>query len=197
MLSLYQRLWLLSFVQTCFSWTHSTTVDLAWPPIYNQGYVTINSTIIGNLNTDFFPCSREPVNESIPRIIFPTTDGRLQFNLSNTTDLITYKYIGDIYLGQFSGDTTPDHNATAGIVTYVWKNFKSGPDCGEPMNVTRLVNKAFNRDDISERDIIGMNATFGVKIVLFSTDPYYDYPRDIYNVEEMYQVGHLFIFQLN
>ncbi|KAG4442129.1 hypothetical protein IFR05_002415 [Cadophora sp. M221] len=183
----------LLFIQTCLSWTHSTTVDLAWPPLKAQIYATINSTVLPTYNNDFFPCSKPPIDSSTPRILFPITGGRLQFNLTNTTDLITYNYIASIYIGQLSGDTTPYRNASEYIVTYSWKDFRTGPDCGETVNLTQHVNDAYNREDISERDIIGLNATIALRTTLFSTDDYYDYPADVYNVEEMYQCGYITI----
>lgn len=176
------------FIQTCLSWTFSTTVDLAWPPFKAEIYATMNSTVLPTYNDDFFPCSKEPVDSSTPRVLFPITGGRFQFNLTNTTDLITYKYIGSIYIGQLSGDTTPFRNASEYITTYYWEDFRTGPDCGETVNLTQHVNDAYNREDISERDIIGINATIAIRNVLFSTDDYYDYPADVYNIEEMYQV---------
>ncbi|KAH7356376.1 hypothetical protein BKA65DRAFT_592002 [Rhexocercosporidium sp. MPI-PUGE-AT-0058] len=190
---LYIALFLSLFIQTCFPWTHSTTVDLAWPPLKAQAYATINSTVLPTYNDDFFPCSKQPISSSTPRVLFPVTGARFQFNLTNTTDLITYKYIGSIYIGQISGDTTPFHNASEYITTYSWKNFSTGPDCGETVNLTQHVNEAFNREDMSEHDIIGRNATIAIRNVLFSTDDYYDYPVDVYNIEEMYQCGYITI----
>ncbi|KAL5324657.1 hypothetical protein ACEPPN_009205 [Leptodophora sp. 'Broadleaf-Isolate-01'] len=153
----------------------------------------MNSTVLPTYNDDFFPCSKEPVDSSTPRVLFPITGGRFQFNLTNTTDLITYKYIGSIYIGQLSGDTTPFRNASEYITTYYWEDFRTGPDCGETVNLTQHVNDAYNREDISERDIIGINATIAIRNVLFSTDDYYDYPADVYNIEEMYQCGYITI----
>ncbi|KAH6722681.1 hypothetical protein BKA61DRAFT_729974 [Leptodontidium sp. MPI-SDFR-AT-0119] len=181
------------FIQTCLSWTFSTTVDLAWPPFKAEIYATMNSTVLPTYNDDFFPCSKEPVDSSTPRVLFPITGGRFQFNLTNTTDLITYKYIGSIYIGQLSGDTTPFRNASEYITTYYWEDFRTGPDCGETVNLTQHVNDAYNREDISERDIIGINATIAIRNVLFSTDDYYYYPADVYNIEEMYQCGYITI----
>ncbi|KAL2073877.1 hypothetical protein VTL71DRAFT_11203 [Oculimacula yallundae] len=195
----YRLLLVSLLLQPCLSWSHGTTVDLAWPPLAAESYGTINSVEQPTYNNDFFPCSNQPIDSSTPRVVFPVTGGRLQFNLTNTTDLITYKYIGSIYIGQFSGDTAPARNASEYITTYAWKDFRTSPDCGETVNLTRYVNEAFEMvageedTNINERDIIGMNATIAIRNVLFSTDSYYDYPGDIYNVEEMYQCGYITI----
>jgi len=51
-----------------------------------------------------------------------------------------------------------------------------------------LINAALNKN-FGDKDVVGMNATIGTRSVLFTSAYDYDYPADIYNIEEMYQVS--------
>lgn len=173
----------------CLGWTFSTGVDLAWPPLTNEGYITIDSKVVGD-DGPLFPCSNEVLTGNEPRVIFPVTNGQLQWNLTNSTGALSdFYFVISIHLAQISADTSEFHNQTAYVDNEVWKNFTTGEECGgESIDATSMINKALNTT-YSHTDIVGMNATFGLRSVLFSTDLSYPYPSDVANIEEMYQVS--------
>lgn len=113
--------------------------------------------------------------------------------------LKNYEFIGTTYIGEISrGDgtyTTTIPDASGGLNLgyywsddYVWRNFESGPDCSEPVHVVPVVSEALGKG-LTAEDLVGMNATIGMRIVLFGPtpdSPYVDFAD--YNYEEMYQV---------
>jgi hypothetical protein len=174
------------------SWTSSVGVgvDLACPPLIKEGYITINSQLVGDDNVSQFPCTDEVLTGNEPRVIFPVTGGQLQWNLTNTTGSSPdYYFVINLYIGQISADTSQFRNQTKYITTDVWKDFITRTECGgETLNATKLINAALNKN-FGDKDVVGMNATIGTRSVLFTSAYDYDYPADIYNIEEMYQVS--------
>ncbi|KAE8441048.1 hypothetical protein EG329_005910 [Mollisiaceae sp. DMI_Dod_QoI] len=165
-------------VRVCFSWTFTTGVDLAWPPLTNEGYLTIDSKIVGD-DGPLFPCSDQVLTGHEPRALFPINGGQLQWNLTNSTgELSDYYFVINVYIGQISADTSEFHNETAYITTEVWQNFTTREECGgESINATAFINEALTKD-FSDVDIVGMNATFGLRSVLISSNEFYPYPPD-------------------
>jgi hypothetical protein len=178
---------------TCHSWTFSTTnINLLYPPPLNSGYITENDTVVGP--TLGFPCGNIPVDLSQARVPFPISKGSFTYALSNTSvgSLNNYEYMIDPYIGQISlGNGTYSSSNTiqdgyANIDTEVLKDFQSGQRCSDPFDVVALVSEALGRK-VDDSEVVGMNATFGLLIVLFG--PSKGYPAlDDFNQEEMYQV---------
>ena len=64
------------------------------------------------------------------------------------------------------------------------------------IDVAEVLSEALNRR-VSDDEIVGMNATFGLRIVLFPISDDYQWPSgddDVSNVEEMWQVRYRFLF---
>ena len=75
----------------------------------------------------------------------------------------------------------------------MFEDFTTGPDCTDPINVVEVVSHAFGKyqevEWLTARDMVGMNATVGVRIVLFGPNPLItDSIVDEENIEEIYQV---------
>ncbi|KAF8851825.1 hypothetical protein BDZ45DRAFT_765417 [Acephala macrosclerotiorum] len=186
---LLQAVFLSLLAPFCLGWTFSTGVDLAWPPLTNEGYITIDSKVIGD-DGSLFPCSNEGLTGKEPRVIFPVTGGQLQWNLTNSTgELSDYYFVINIHLAQITADTSEFHNQTACVDNEVWKNFTTREECGgESINATSMINKAL-KTNYNDVDVVGMNATFGLRFVLFSSNLFYPYPLGVATVAEMYQAG--------
>lgn len=186
---LLQAVFLSLLAPFCLGWTFSTGVDLAWPPLTNEGYITIDSKVIGD-DGSLFPCSNEGLTGKEPRVIFPVTGGQLQWNLTNSTgELSDYYFVINIHLAQITADTSEFHNQTACVDNEVWKNFTTREECGgESINATSMINKAL-KTNYNDVDVVGMNATFGLRFVLFSSNLFYPYPLGVATVAEMYQVS--------
>ena len=128
--------------------------------------------------------------------------GAFTYTFANTSigSLADYEYDIKSYIGQISlGDGTytaasqaSSNNENTGFTyldTQVWNDFSSGLDCSQKFNYTAFVGEALGKD-VTEKDLVGLNATFGLRIVLFGEDP--KYPNvgvQDYNQEEMYQVS--------
>jgi hypothetical protein len=189
---------------TSNAWQYSTTnVDLSSPPPINIGDSVVNGQVLANYSTGntAWPCYNYPVPQDVIRTPFPVSGGRFSFTLTNNTvgSLHDHEYIGDIYIGQISlGDGTYSTASQAeggmntgywGADVYVWKDFSSGPDCSEPVDVVGVIGNALNKNDLTATNVVGMNATVGMRIVLFGPNPNLLYlDLEDYNVEEMYQV---------
>lgn len=181
---------ILLWAPPCLSWTYSAGVDIAWPPLTKEGYLTIDSKKVDDRATPDFPCAYEPLTGDEPRVIFPVTGGQLQWNLTNSTGgFAGYQFMISIYIGQISTGKSEYHNESAYLTEDVWDDFPTRLECGgETINATTLINNALNTD-YNDADIVGMNATFGMRSVLFGP-PGYHYPSTtVFNIEEMYQVG--------
>jgi hypothetical protein len=185
MILLLAFLALTAVIPTCNCWTIPVTADLAWPVIENAAYITQNGTLVGP-DPDF-PCvgykPQQP--EQAGRIGFPIIGGRLQINLTNSSsageEYAGYYYIVNSYLGQISlpGVENDDDTLFAYDNTEVWQNIVTGPNCSYKINATELIGKALQKN-LNDQDIVGTNATFGLRTVFFNPD------GD--NVEEMLQV---------
>jgi hypothetical protein len=195
---------LLAILPTFHAWQFSTTnVDLSSPPPINIGGSVVNGEVLANYTTSLtgWPCYNYPVPADVSRTPFPISGGRLSFILTNSSvgSLWDYQFIGDIYLGQISlGDGTysttsldpsSDMNTGYDIVdTEVWDDFSSGQGCSDPYDVVGAISNALGKD-VTAQSVVGMNATFGMRIVLFGPNPLVtDMVLDDNNVEEMYQV---------
>jgi hypothetical protein len=180
------------------AWDYSVQVNLAWPPVGHEEYVTLNGTWTGShgQNDPFAPCANVPIAPDQKRTPFPTTGGRLQFDtVNNTKTLQDFNYIIDPYFGQISADTTQGYWRGAYIDTYVYEDFNTSSYCSpDPVdfaiNATDLISGAMaatpgvramlTADPVL--NIVGMNATVGVRMVLFHGDV---------NVEEMWQCAYV------
>ena len=192
-------------IPTLQAWKFSTTsVHLSSPPPLNSGDAALNGTPLENYTTSVtsWPCYNYPVPDDVFRTPFPVRGGRLSFILTNNTvgSLSDYQFIGDMYLGQISlgngSYSTAAMNKNSGeiegywfIDTYVWDDFSSGPDCSDPVDVWEAISNALGEPGISTADLVGLNATFGMRIDLFGPNPLVtQMVDDDRNVEEMYQV---------
>lgn len=195
---------LLAILPTFHAWKFSTTnVDLSSPPPINIGDSVVNGIPLANYSTNItgWPCYNYPVPANVPRTPFPIFGGKLSFTLTNTSvgSLWDYQFIGDIYLGQISlGDGTysttsldPSSDMNTGyehVDTDVWDDFFTEPDCSGNIDVVGAISSALGKD-VTAASVVGMNATFGMRIVLFGPNPLVtDMVLDDHNVEEMYQV---------
>lgn len=178
------------WVPLCLTWKYSISVDMAWPPLVKEEYRTIDSKQVDDRAAPNFPCGYEPLTGDEPRVIFPTTGGKLQRNLTNPTGgFVSHQLMISIYIGQISTGTSEYHNESAYITQDIWDDFTTRLECGgETINATALINKALNTD-YNDADIARMNATFGLQSVLFGP-PDYCYPSiTVFNVEKIYQCG--------
>jgi len=194
----------LTILPTFHAWQFSTTnVDLSSPPPINIGDSVVNGKPLVNYTTDItgWPCYNYPVPANVPRTPFPISGGKLSFTLTNNSvgSLWDYQYIGDIYLGQISlGDGTysiasqdPTNIGFEYVDTDVWDDFSTGPDCSDTIDVMGAISRALG-EDVTAASVVGMNATFGMRIVLFGPNPLVtDMVLDDDNVEEMYQCGYV------
>jgi hypothetical protein len=196
---------LLTLPSPTVSWTYSTYVDLAWPPLEHREYETMNSHVVGTHgdNDPIFPCGNVPVRPDQKRVPFPTVGGHIQMNQVNDTGaLAEHNYLVIPYFGQISGDTSLGENKTRNIGSYVFKNFSTGPDCtpeeyrGDyPFNNTKVISLAIaswpdQPEDGPMLDIVGWNATLGLRVVLFNDDSTAE-KGPVYNVESEIQCAYV------
>ena len=199
----------LAFLPAIHAWLFSTTnVNLAYPPPRNSGYQVENNTKAAGYSDSVWPCIDVPVsaNRSIARVPFPISGGRISYALTNTSvgSLKDSQYIANSYLGEVSlGDGTystiaPPHSAGLNwgyqsADVQVFDDFSTGPTCSNPWNVLGLVTDALGKSDgeLTAEDLVGMNATIGVRIVLFAPNPNYPMLVNDWTQEEIYQVGHI------
>ncbi|KAE9368205.1 hypothetical protein N431DRAFT_560703 [Stipitochalara longipes BDJ] len=203
---------LLSFLtsfSTSNAWVFSTTnVDLSSPPPIDSGDTVINSIPQPDYTTGIaWPCYHVPVPDNVVRTPFPIRGGRFSWTLTNNTvgSLWNYQYLADTYFGDFSlgnGSYSTPSNSNGGNSGYGWvenyefDDFSTGPYCSDPVDVVEVVSQAFGKYEeveyLTARDIVGMNATVGVRIVLFGPNPLVtDTILDDENIEEMYQCGYI------
>jgi hypothetical protein len=186
-------------VPTCMSWTFSTTnLNLAYPPPGNSGYAVENGKQVGP--DVLFPCGAVPVDPSQSRFPFPISSGAFTYSLANTSvgSLKDYAYYVMVYLGQISLGNGTYSSSQAGINagfsyadTEVWKDFATGCQYSSDFDAVPLVNQALGTQ-FEVGDLVGMNATWGVRIVLFAPNPLVTYQvLDDINQEEMYQVSRI------
>jgi hypothetical protein len=72
----------------------------------------------------------------------------------------------------------------------VFDDFSTGPGCSDPFDMLELVTDVLGKSDgeLTVADLVGMNATIGVRIVLFGPNPRVtDMILDDFNQEEIYQ----------
>jgi hypothetical protein len=203
---------LLSFLtsfSTSNAWLFSTTnVNLlSPPPIYSGEAVIAGKQQVNYTTSSSWPCYDIPVPNDVVRTPFPVRGGRLSWTLTNNTagSLSDYQYVADAYFGELSlgngsystASEAPGGNSGFGYIdTYVFDDFATGPDCTDLVNVVEVVSAAFGDSEevewLTVRDIVGMNATVGVRIVLFGPDSLStDLLVEDANVEEMYQCGYV------
>jgi hypothetical protein len=189
---------LLALATKIRAWDYSVQVNLAWPPVGHEEYVTLNGTWTGShgQNDPFSPCANVAIAPDQKRTPFPSTGGRLQFDaVNNTKTLQDFNYNINPYFGQISADTTQGYLRGAYIDTYVYKDFNTSSYCspdpvGLGINATDLISGAMAATPGVRAmlvaspvlDIVGMNATIGVRMVLFDLDN---------NVEEMWQCAYV------
>jgi hypothetical protein len=55
----------------------------------------------------------------------------------------------------------------------VFDDFSTGPDCSDPWDMLELVTGVLGKSDgeLAAANLVGMNATIGVRIVLFGPNP--------------------------
>jgi len=203
----------LSSFSTSNAWLFSTTdVNLLSPPPINSGEGLINGKPQPQYSDGTaWPCHGIPVPNDVFRTPFPIRGGRFGWTLTNNTvgSLWDYQYLADTYFGDFSldnGSYTIASNANSGNSGYGWidnypfGDFATGPDCTDPVNVVEVVSGAFGKNDelewLKEGDIVGMNATVGVRIVLSGPNPLITQALvDDETIEVMYQVRYIVLLR--
>jgi hypothetical protein len=199
----------LAFLTAINAWTFSTTnVNLVYPPPLNSGYQVENGTKVAGNSDSSWPCIDVPVaeNVSIARVPFPISGGRIAYAFTNTSvgSLKDYQYEAWGYLGEVSlGNGTyttiglPGSGMNWGYQSAdieVFDDFSTGPGCSDPWDMLGLVTYVLGEGDgeLTAADLVGMNATIGVRIVLFGPNTRVtDMILDDFNQEEIYQVGHI------
>jgi hypothetical protein len=191
------------------AWTFSTTnVNLVYPPPLNSGYQVENDTKVPGFSGFSWPCIDVPVaeNGSIARVPFPVSGGRIAYAFTNTSvgSLKDYQYEAWTYLGEVSlgngtyttiglqGSGMPWGYQSADIE--VFDDFSTGPGCSDPWDMLELVTDVLGESEgeLTAADLVGMNATIGVRIVLFGPNTRVtNMILDDFTQEEIYQVGRI------
>jgi hypothetical protein len=165
------------------SWTVPTQVNLAWPPLGNQGYGILDGkTVLPNgQDSPRFPCWNVPVSPAQKRVPFPITGGHFQFQTTNETGALPdHQFVVHTHFGQISADEMRDQPRAKSSYesTDVFKDFGTGSVCSPDesfgpggVNVTDGIRKAlFPNSSYFEPltvDIRGMNATLGLQMDVF------------------------------
>lgn len=195
---------LLAIFSTSNAWLYSTTnVDLSSPPPITVGDEVVDGQKVPNYNTSPWPCADYPVPGNVTRTPFPIFGGRFSFSLTNNSvgSLPNFQYEGDAYFGQvslgdgtYSGASNNDDGGNSGfgyIDTYTWSDFSTSQDCSWEVEVVRVISEALGKDvdELTVADVVGLNATVGMRIVLFGPNPLVTDQGTANNaIEQMYQV---------
>jgi hypothetical protein len=195
-------------VIACFpavrAWTFSTTdVNLTAPPPQVLDYVVENMQWVGahGQGDSAMPCEEIPVPENVRRTPWPITGSRLTYSLINDTvgslkyaEYMSNVYLGQISLGNGSYSTSLQRPGNFGFQNSgqdTFRDFQTGQDCSDIIDVPQLIADSVGKttEEVNNAGIEGMNATFGLRMILFTPNPDRKYnPLADYNMEEMYQV---------
>jgi hypothetical protein len=186
---------LLALSSVIVAWDYPVQVNLAWPSINHQEYVTLNGQWTGghSQNDPAIPCANVVIPANQARSPFPTTGGRLQFNTINDTGTLPgSEYTITPYFGQISGGGSLQG---APINAWVFTDFSTSSDClpdsGPGINATSLISQAIasapgvdvDSSPVPSLNIVGMNATIGIRLGLFDNNDN--------KIEEMWQCAYI------
>ncbi|KAK8045025.1 hypothetical protein PG993_005049 [Apiospora rasikravindrae] len=157
------------------AWTIPAYVELGWPQPQREDYLRKAGVAQDGYTNSLGSCLNYPVPANITRIPFPVRGGRLQFDMVNSTGAFSDHYMSVFfYLGHLwaDGGFRKKHN----FERFRMQNFRTGPNCTEPIDMVERVMYEDERNVTSEAEIIGLNVTFAL---LFEdiTGRYSEYER--------------------
>ncbi|KAK7943089.1 phosphatase activator protein [Apiospora aurea] len=143
------------------AWTIPSYVELGWPQPQREDYLRKAGVAQTGYTNSLGSCLNYPVPSNITRIPFPVRGGRLQFDMVNSTGEFSDHYMSVFfYLGHLwaDGGFRKKHN----FERFRMQNFRTGPNCTEPIDMVERVMYEDERNVTSEAEILGLNVTFAL-----------------------------------